>query len=80
MPQMQSPSPQKGNTAYGCGNFNICGFKVPFEVFGKKLSGKQLSDLLTKGKTGKIKGLKLESGEVEGRIVLDGTFNIKVEQ
>ena len=79
-PKCKAHPLKKGNTAYGCGNFNICGFKVPFEVFGKKLSGKQLSDLLTKGKTGKIKGLKLESGEVEGRIVLDGTFNIKVEQ
>lgn len=79
-PKCKAHPVKKGNTAYGCGNFTACGFKIPFEVFGKKLSEKQLSDLLTKGKTGKIKGLKLESGEVEGKIALNGTFNITVEQ
>ncbi|MBO9152026.1 DNA topoisomerase 3 [Chitinophaga sp. GCM10012297] len=79
-PKCKTHPVKKGNTAYGCGNFTVCGFKIPFEVFGKKLSDKQLSDLLTKGKTGKIKGLKLENSEVEGKIVLNETFGITVEQ
>lgn len=70
----------KGNTAYGCSNFKVCGFKVPFETHGKKLSDKQLTDLLTKGKTTKLKGLKLPDGtEVEGKLVLNAEFNISVE-
>ncbi|MCO4292261.1 DNA topoisomerase 3 [Solitalea sp. MAHUQ-68] len=70
---------KKGNTAYGCANFKVCGFKVPFEVFGKKLSDKQLADLLSKGKTGKIKGFSVDGKEVEGKLVLDATFEVKVE-
>lgn len=79
-PKCKAHPVKKGNTAYGCGNFSVCGFKIPFEIFGKKLSDKQLADLLTKGKTGKIKGLKLEGGEVEGKLVLDGTFTVTVEK
>ncbi|RBL88903.1 type IA DNA topoisomerase [Chitinophaga flava] len=45
----------KGNNAYGCSNFKVCGFKLPFEVNGKKLTDKQVHDLVTKGKAGKLK-------------------------
>ncbi|WP_346320449.1 DNA topoisomerase 3 [Chitinophaga sp. YIM B06452] len=79
-PKCKAHPVKKGNTAYGCSNFSACGFKIPFEIFGKKLSDKQLADLLVKGKTGKIKGLKLENGEVEGKLVLDGTFAVTVEK
>lgn len=44
----------KGNSAYGCSNFKVCGFKIPFEVKGKKLTDKQIQDLVTKGKAGKL--------------------------
>lgn len=44
----------KGNSAYGCANFKVCGFKIPFEVKGKKLTDKQIQDLVTKGKAGKL--------------------------
>jgi DNA topoisomerase-3 len=47
----------KGNTAIGCANYKECGFKIPFEMLGKKLTESQLIDLLLKGKTAKIKGL-----------------------
>lgn len=71
----------KGNTAYGCSNFKVCGFKIPFETHGKKLSDKQLNDLITKGKTTKLKGLKLPDGtEAEGKLVLNGQFGIAVEK
>lgn len=73
---------KKGNTAYGCANFKVCGFKVPFEVFGKKLTDKQIADLLTKGKTGKIKGWKLTGAETEteGKLVLNTAFELAIEQ
>ncbi|WP_312078987.1 DNA topoisomerase 3 [Chryseobacterium sp.] len=46
----------KGKTAVGCSDFKNCGFKVSFEIFGKKLTDKQLMDLVLKGKTSKLKG------------------------
>ena len=66
----------KGHTAYGCANYKVCGFKIPFEVMGKKLTARHMADLLTKGRTGKIKGLKVESGAVDGHLVLDEEFRI----
>ncbi|ANE53211.1 type IA DNA topoisomerase [Flavisolibacter tropicus] len=72
---------KKGNSAYGCANFQVCGFKIPFEILGKKLSDKQIFDLLSKGKTGKIKGLKIPGNEqeIDGKLVMDGSFNIGLE-
>ncbi|MDJ1499569.1 DNA topoisomerase 3 [Xanthocytophaga agilis] len=69
---------KKGNSAYGCGNFKVCGFKIPFEVLGKKLTDKHIYDLLSKGKTGKIKGLRTPGSEeeIEGKLVLQADFNI----
>ncbi|HEV7379894.1 MAG TPA: DNA topoisomerase 3, partial [Dyadobacter sp.] len=42
---------KKGRTAYGCTNFQECGFKIPFEFLGKQLTDKHVYDLLSKGKT-----------------------------
>jgi DNA topoisomerase-3 len=81
-PKCKSHLLKKGNTAWGCTNFRICGFKVPFEVFGKKLTDKQIADLLTKGKTGKIKGWKLTGAgpETEGKLTLNTAFELEIEQ
>jgi len=72
---------KKGNTAYGCANFKECGFKLPFELLGKKLNDKQIADLLTKGKTTKIKGLKVPGSaeEKEGKLILGADFNVTIE-
>lgn len=80
-PKCKNAQLKKGNTAYGCGNFAVCGFKIPFEILGKKLSDKQIYDLLEKGKTTKIKGLKIPGNEnpIEGKIVFSTDFNIGVE-
>lgn len=69
---------KKGNTAYGCANFSACGFKLPFEILGKKLTDKHIADLLTKGKTSKIKGLKIPGSdeEREGKLELGADFNV----
>src|SRR5690554_452335 len=49
----------EGKKAYGCAHYKEgCKFVIPFEFMGKKLSNKQLNDLITKGKTTKIKDLK----------------------
>ena len=80
-PKCKSHPLKKGNTAYGCANFKVCGFKVPFEVFGKKLTGKQIADLLTKGKTGKIKGWMVTGaeGEKEGKLKFNDAFELEIE-
>jgi DNA topoisomerase III len=72
---------KKGHSAYGCANYHVCGFKIPFEILGKKLSDKQIIDLLSKGKTGKIKGLKIPGNdqEIEGKLVMDENFNVGLE-
>jgi DNA topoisomerase III len=70
----------KGKAAYGCGNFKVCGFKLSFEVFGKKLTSNQIQDLIDKGKTRKIKGLNLPDGaSKEGKVSFDSAFNLQVE-
>jgi DNA topoisomerase III len=72
---------KKGHSAYGCANYQVCGFKIPFEILGKKLSDQQIIDLLSKGKTGKIKGLKMPGNdqEIAGKLVMDGSFNVGLE-
>ena len=56
-PKCQQGSMLKGKTAYGCSRFREgCQFVVPFEMGGKQLTEKQIGTLLTKRKTGKIKG------------------------
>ena len=70
----------KGKTAIGCKNFKQCSFKIPFEIFGKKLTEKQLSDLATKGKTSKLKGFKTHPNELtEGVLQLNETFEIELK-
>ncbi len=72
----------KGKTAVGCSNHTQCDFKIPFELMGKKLTDKQLVDLITKRATSVIKGLKVNTDgtEVQGVFTLDPTFNIQFQQ
>src|SRR5690606_12313340 len=67
----------KGKTAIGCQNFQGCGFKVPFEIFGKKLTEKQIQDLIKKGKSTKIKGFKSHpEGKEEGVLTINSNGEI----
>lgn len=80
-PKCQAHLLKKGNSAYGCGNFTACGFKIPFELLGKKLTEKNMFELLSKGKTTKIKGLIIpgSSNPIDGKIVFTKDFNLEVE-
>lgn len=71
----------KGKSAYGCSDFKNCSFTIPFEIFGKKLTLKQISDLIGKGKTTKIKGFTIpESKEKrDGILLFDENFGIVFE-
>lgn len=55
-PKCKTDQLMKGKTAVGCSNYKGCGFKVPFTVFGKKLTEKQIQDIVLKGKSTKLKG------------------------
>lgn len=70
----------KGKQAYGCNDFNNCNFRVPFTFCNKKLTLKQISDLVTKGKTSKIKGFKItnENPYSEGFICLNSNYELEL--
>lgn len=80
-PKCKSAKVMKGKSAIGCSNFKECGFKIPFELLGKKLTEAQLIQLITKGKTGQIKGFVIPgSNETkDGKLVLDATWNVGLE-
>ncbi|MCC6702422.1 MAG: DNA topoisomerase 3 [Fluviicola sp.] len=79
-PKCKQAKLMEGKTAVGCSNFKACGFKIPFEMLGKKLSEKQLLDLIQKGKTSKIKGLMIPGSAqvIEAALGLDEAFNVTV--
>lgn len=70
----------KGGTAYGCAQYKICGFKIPFEFMGKKLTDKQIIDLIQKKQTSVIKGFKTdEDRKLDGKLILDEHFTINIQ-
>ncbi len=63
----------KGRIAYGCSEFRTgCMFRVNFEIEGKKLTEKQVSDLIRKGKTSEAAGFTVHGKKVKGQVYLDG--------
>ena len=72
-PKCKENSLIKGKTAIGCSNFKDCGFKIPFIIFGKKLTEKQIQDLVIKGKTSKLKGFTEHPNHLE-----EGVLNLDV--
>jgi DNA topoisomerase-3 len=71
----------KGSSAYGCSEYkNKCDLKIPFEIYGKKVSENQLIRLVDKGCTTNLKGFKTAIGLVEGLIRFDDHFALKLEQ
>jgi len=81
-PKCKKVNLRKGKTAYGCGDFSNCGFKIPFGLLNKKLTDKQIVDLITTGKTSKIKGLEMPGTEksIDARFVLTKEFDIEMER
>ena len=70
----------KGSSAFGCSEYkNNCDFKIPFEIFGKKVSENQLKRLVDKNCTTNLKGFVLNDKKVEGLIRFDDDFNLKLE-
>lgn len=78
-PKCKDQHLMKGKTAIGCSDFKNCGFKVSFILFGKKITEKQIQDLVSKGKTSKLKGFTEHSADLkEGVLSLDENFNIQL--
>tara|TARA_B100000508_G_scaffold141093_1_gene146606 strand:+ start:121389 stop:123485 length:2097 start_codon:yes stop_codon:yes gene_type:complete len=80
-PKCESGTLIKGKKAYGCERFKEgCKFVVPFEFMGKKLTNKQLADLIQKGKTTKIKGFKVPGSEEkkDGKLQFTEDHNIEL--
>jgi DNA topoisomerase-3 len=72
----------KGKKAFGCSAFKSgCDFILPFEIMGKKLSDKQVSDLVIKKKTTKIKGFKIPGSDEskDGKLVLGNDYNVSLD-
>lgn len=69
-----------GRTAYGCKNFKNCNFKLPFIIFGKKLTQKQSFDLIQKKKTSKIKGFtEHPEQKTEGTLFLNENGKVELK-
>ena len=69
----------KGKSAWGCSRYKDgCKTLVPFVFFGKKISDKQFEQLILKGQTPKIKGFLVDGEKVEGNIVLNEAFDMKL--
>ncbi len=69
-----------GSTAFGCSEYkNNCTLKIPFKIYGKKVSENQIIRLIDKGCTTNLKGFKTENSSVEGLIRFDENFNLKLE-
>ena len=79
-PKCKTNHLMKGKTAIGCKEFKACGFKVPFQVFGKKLSEKQIQDLIIRGKTSKLKGFTEHPEKIEeGFLVFNDDYLIDLK-
>lgn len=79
-PKCKSAKLMKGKTALGCSEYKSCGFKIPFELLGKKLTDNQLSELVSKGKTGLIKGFSIPGNPEpkNGKLILDSNYNVQI--
>ncbi len=66
----------KGKAAWGCSGYKEgCHFVVPFTVYGKRLTDKQVATLLTKGEVA-VKGVSDGERKADGKFAFDQDFNV----
>lgn len=71
----------KGKTAWGCSAYaSGCKTLIPFEYLGKKLTEKQISALILKGKTPVIKGFIVEGNKVDGQLNFADDYTLQLQQ
>lgn len=79
-PKCRKGTMLKGKTAFGCSEYKGgCTFKVMFVQYGKSLTDKQISALIQKGKSPKIKGLNVDGETIDSALILDSEFIVKLE-
>ena len=67
----------KGSTAMGCSAYKQgCNFKIAFDYFGKKLTEKQISTFIQKGKSPIIKGFIIDGKKQNGYLIVNKDFEI----
>lgn len=70
----------EGKKAFGCTSYKEgCNFTIWKEIAGKTLTEKQIKDLLSKGRTGVIKGFKSKAGKPFEAILKLENFEVKFE-
>ncbi|MGE0562312.1 MAG: DNA topoisomerase 3 [Flavobacteriales bacterium] len=80
-PKCKKGSLLKGKNAYGCSHYaNGCKFVLPFSFMGKKLTEKQVLQLLQKGKTSTIKGFKTDTGKTDGSVGFNEHFELQLTE
>ncbi|WP_372776585.1 DNA topoisomerase, partial [Mangrovibacterium sp.] len=70
----------KGKSAYGCSEWKDgCRFTIPFNLFGKKLTDKQISTFAGKKKSPLIKGFSYEDLKIDGKLILNENDEIVLQ-
>ena len=69
----------KGKTAYGCSEYKTgCSLRIPFQFMGKKISENQIKRLIAKGSTVNLKGFKNGTQKVNGKVVFERDYSLKL--
>ena len=82
-PKCQKGQILKGKKAYGCSAYKEgCDFVLPFVIMGKKLTAKQATDLISKGKTTKMKGVQIPGSDEKkaGKFLITEDYNVAFEE
>ena len=71
----------KGKAAWGCSAYATgCKTLIPFEYLGKKLTDKQISALILKGKSPVIKGFIVDGNKVDGQLSFAQDYTLQLQQ
>jgi DNA topoisomerase-3 len=67
--------------SYGCSSWKVgCRFAIWKNISGKRISASQARQLLTKGRTGQLKGFKSKAGKpYAAALVLDDEHKVRLE-
>lgn len=76
-PKCKNGSILKGKELYGCSSFKEgCDFRLPQTYAGKKISESQIDKLIKKGQTDLLKGFKFKDNKLNGRLVINESFEL----
>lgn len=79
-PKCKTGNILKGKTAYGCSEYKKgCHFVIHFEQYHKKLSEKQIFQLISKKKTNWMKDFITKESRVKGRLLMNKEFQVELE-